>query len=94
MSSVWSVSINGNDLRRITAQTNLQAYNPIYSPDGESIYYSETTNGVWKVRVSQATGEPAGEPVRIAGAAPTFIRHLTISAGWQKDRLQRDVARK
>ncbi len=83
-SSVWTASINGNDLKRITTQTNLQAYNPIYSPDGESIYYSETTNGVWKVRVSQTTGERVSQPVLIAGAAPTFIRHLTISADGKK----------
>ena len=84
MSSIWSVSINGDDLKRITEQSSLQAYNPIYSPGGESIYYSETTNGVWKVRVSQTSGEPVGKPVRIAGAAPTFIRHLTISADGKK----------
>jgi Tol biopolymer transport system component len=73
-SSLWSVSVEGGELKKIS---DSYSDNAIYAPDGKDIYY--TSAGLWKIHISP-TGEPAGEPVQVAGADLTAIRHPTISA--------------
>nr|MBA3765393.1 PD40 domain-containing protein [Acidobacteriota bacterium] len=70
-SAIWTVSLEGGDLKKIA----LDAKSAIYSPDGENIYYS--SRGLWKVHLSPTTGEP----VQITGTGgPAALGKSTISA--------------
>jgi Tol biopolymer transport system component len=76
--SLWSVSVEERDLKKIAEG----AWDGIYSPDGASIYYSY--RGLWQVHVSPTTGESLGEPFHLAGGGATFIFHSTITADGKK----------
>ena len=84
---VWNVSAEGTDLKQVTRQ-RAWIYNPIYSPDGEHIYYggvSKSGNFVlYELPVSRANGEAVGEAVEIANTGLARIKHLTISASGKK----------
>src|SRR5207248_3134096 len=56
---------------------------PVYSPDGESIYFAGGTSEGWallRLRVSPQTGEPLGEAVIVKDTGATLYKHLKISA--------------
>ena len=81
-SYIWSVSVKGDDLKRVTDPQVAGATDPVYSLDGESIYYVYRL-ALWRIRVSQ-NGEPSGQAVQVAQGAPSVIRHPTISANGKK----------
>ncbi len=83
-SSIWSMSASGDELQPIVQDpANRNSYNPIFSPDGRSIYFG-FESGLWQVSISPGSGKPTGEPVQIVGAAPTIIRHPSISGDGKK----------
>lgn len=77
---LWTVSIKGDELKQL--DHNL-SFDPIYSPDGETIYYARAF-GVWMLRVSPNSGASMGEPVLMVSTAPMQVKHLTISADGKK----------
>jgi Tol biopolymer transport system component/DNA-binding winged helix-turn-helix (wHTH) protein len=81
---IWTASSGGTDLKQVIRPKGRWLYDPIYSPDGEHIYYggvSETGNFVlYKLRVSPVSGEAVGEPIEVANMGLARIKHLTISS--------------
>jgi Tol biopolymer transport system component len=73
---VWSVSVAGDDLKRI-----VEGIDSIYSPDGKYIYFA--SSGLSKIQIS-ATDEPLSEPVQIATAGTARLKRLSISADGKK----------
>jgi Tol biopolymer transport system component len=76
---IWSVSANGTDLQMIYGGGD----NPIYSPDGEFIYFAggvRASFGLFRIPISAASGEPTGEPIQIASSSISPFYHLAISA--------------
>ncbi|MBL8149234.1 MAG: serine/threonine-protein kinase [Blastocatellia bacterium] len=86
-SSIWSVSTKGDKLVRVVYRQRY-IYDPVYSPDGEAIYYcalSESGNyGMWKIAIDKETGEPKTEPEQIANLGLGTVRHLAISQDGKK----------
>lgn len=84
--ALCTVSIEGAGLKQITKSRNI--YDPIYSPDGQYIYYPAYTTGsrfaLWKVRISPATGDPLGEPVLVVDPGSAAFAFPTISADGKK----------
>jgi Tol biopolymer transport system component len=77
--SVWTIASNGNNARQIVKY----GLDPVYAPDGESIYYVSLT-GLWKIRVAAASGAPVGEPVQLTSGSSERIRHVAVSADGKK----------
>jgi Tol biopolymer transport system component/DNA-binding winged helix-turn-helix (wHTH) protein len=78
-SKVWSVSVEGYDLKRISGKVD-HATDAVFAPDGKSIYLVSDRGGVLqKVNVSE-TGEPIAEPVKIFDASGSRFRQLSIAA--------------
>jgi DNA-binding winged helix-turn-helix (wHTH) protein len=80
---IWSASAAGGDLKRLT--TNNESYfDPIYAPDGESIYCGgiakNNTYGLWRIRITPGSGERVGEAVEVQSTGTQPIRNLSISA--------------
>jgi len=82
-SDVWSVAAGGGQVQSITP-ARLRCYEPIYSRDGRSIYYSTEGAGLLEQAVSSTTGASAGEPVQIISPGTTGIRHLALSANGKR----------
>jgi Tol biopolymer transport system component len=64
-------------------------FDPVYSPDGESLYFAggDPTGGSWallRLRVSPQSGEPLGEAVVIRNTGAVLFKHLRISADGKK----------
>jgi Tol biopolymer transport system component/DNA-binding winged helix-turn-helix (wHTH) protein len=81
---IWSVSATGTDPKLVYQN----GYNPVYSPDGDFIYFAGSVRGsnfgLFKIQVSPSSGEPSGEPIEIASTPRGPISHLTISADGKK----------
>ena len=81
---IWSISADGTALKLMHRGGN----NPIYSPDGESIYFAGNSGasnfGVLKIRVRAESEETSGEPIEIASTPRGPINHLSISADGKK----------
>ncbi|HJQ35110.1 MAG TPA: winged helix-turn-helix domain-containing protein [Pyrinomonadaceae bacterium] len=78
-SQIWSASISGDDLKQITQRFTPDKSDPVYAPDGQSIYFTIGAT-LWKRALSQPSGEPYGSPIKVADMGDAAIRHLTISA--------------
>jgi len=77
--SVWTVSVQGGDLKQIVPT---MGYDPIYAPDGTGIYYGYES-GLYKIRLS-ADSQPQGEPIELVGPSPSRLRYFTLSADGKK----------
>jgi Tol biopolymer transport system component/DNA-binding winged helix-turn-helix (wHTH) protein len=79
---IWSVSITDGQLKQITGGRAL-SYDPVCSPDGRYVYFVAALRPrnflLWRQQLSPA-GEPVGEPVEMAGAGTSVMRHLSLSA--------------
>jgi Tol biopolymer transport system component len=82
-SDVWSVAAAGGQVQSITP-ARLRCYEPVYSRDGRSIYYSTEGAGLLEQAVSSTTGAAAGEPVQIISPGTTGIRHVALSANGKR----------
>jgi Tol biopolymer transport system component len=56
-----------------------RSYDPVYSPDGRSVYYSTEGSGLFEQVVSDS-GTPLGDRIQIINPGTTSIRHLALSA--------------
>jgi Tol biopolymer transport system component/serine/threonine protein kinase len=77
LSSVYSLSLGGNNARMIVRNGR----RPVYSPDGKSIVF--INNGVEQVQIDPETGEPVDKPSPISGNIP-FSRGVSFSANGKK----------
>jgi Tol biopolymer transport system component/DNA-binding winged helix-turn-helix (wHTH) protein len=84
---MWTASADGHDLQKVIAD-RAWFYDPIYSPDGQYLYYGGvSTPGnfvLFKVPISTASGKAIGGPLEIANMGLVRIKHLTISADGKK----------
>jgi Tol biopolymer transport system component len=80
---VWSISASGDGLQSITQHGTGDKSWPSYAPDGKSIYYNRGET-LWKTPVSPDSGEPSGEPVKVADLGSTVIRNAapSVSGKW------------
>jgi Tol biopolymer transport system component len=80
--SVWSVSLQGTDVKKTSGQ--LHATDAVYAPDGKSIYFvGDRGSSIQKVNVSGA-GEPIGEPIKVFDASGARIRQISIAANGKR----------
>jgi Tol biopolymer transport system component len=79
-SSIWTVSISGDQLEPITPQGPSGGYAPVYSADGRSIFYH--SGQLFQVDIDPRSGKPLGEANRVTGFAqpPSVIRRISFSA--------------
>ncbi|MBD0370953.1 MAG: PD40 domain-containing protein [Pyrinomonadaceae bacterium] len=84
--TIWSVARDGGDVKLITEGVKKQSANfdPVYAPDGRSLYYSGGTGGrgwgILKVPTSPETGEATGPPAVLKETGWTIFRNLQVSA--------------
>jgi Tol biopolymer transport system component len=83
--SIWSISAQGDDLKSIGGPSPAPDSGPVYSADGESIYFGGWVRGndygLWRVGISKAA---VGAPTLVMSPSGEFIRHLSFSADGKK----------
>ena len=78
-SEVWSVSAQGDDLKKLSGNLKL-ATDAVYAPDGKSVLFvAEGGSYLYQVNLS-ATGDVIGEPVKVFDARNSRIRSLSVAA--------------
>ncbi len=78
---VATISANGGESTFFASEGNTK-WNPVWSPDGEYLYFASDRKGnmsFWRSRIDIATGEPIGDAELVPTQA-RFSRHLTFSA--------------
>lgn len=82
--SVWSVSRNGGDAKRLLEDLPFFYFSAQYAPSG-ALYITGATSGQYGLwRLPAATGGTVGEPVLLGNPAPAVIRYPTTSADGRK----------
>src|SRR5205085_4062579 len=80
--SVWSVSIDGKDLKPVTPEGNslIRGQAPSYAPDVKSIFYHN--GAIFQRHIDPKTGAIIGDPVEMGGIVqpPYAIRRISFSA--------------
>src|SRR6185369_16739605 len=79
-SSVWWISVDGSQLKRVVTAGE----DAIYSPNGNFVYFAGAGYELYRIRLSPDTGEPIEEPVMIASSNSTNIRFMSISTDGKK----------
>ena len=78
-SEVWSVSAQGDDLKKLSGNLKL-ATDAVYAPDGKSVLFvAEGGSYLYQVNLS-VTGDAVGEPIKIFDARNSRIRNLSVAA--------------
>jgi eukaryotic-like serine/threonine-protein kinase len=65
----------------LTADFAVSNWNPVWSPDGNFVYFISDRNGsvnFWRIRVDPGSGQARGEPEPVV-APSTYSRHLNFS---------------
>ncbi len=76
-SSVWSVTVQGNDLKYLSAKLP-GASDAVYAADGQSVFFvaDDINSSVQQINLSE-TGEPIGNPIKIFDSSGSRIRQLS-----------------
>ena len=74
---VWTIPADGGQPVRITRDPWLD-WNPVWSPNGTYIYFCSNRGGsmgIWRIPVSEKSGEPRGapEPIPTPAAYPAYL---------------------
>lgn len=86
-SQIWGLEVaSGKTFQLAGGQMGSQdaqsAYDPVYSVDGKTVYFSAGSrhvNGLWWVPVSRSDGRAIGNPQQIRNLGLASIRQLTLS---------------
>ena len=79
---IWTLPAEGGTPRPVTDDAAVD-WNPIWSPDGNYLYFSSDRGGsmnLWRVRIEETTGETLGEPEPMTAGATASRQHLSVSA--------------
>jgi Tol biopolymer transport system component len=78
---VWSVPVGGGEPVELV-RTQSVDWNPVWAPDGRSMYFVSDRSGamnLWRIPIDEERGTGRGDPVPIVIPAP-LVAHPTISA--------------
>jgi Tol biopolymer transport system component len=79
--SILTIAVTGGEPVLIVASKTAIDWNPIWSPDGQYLYFSSDRGGsmnLWRVGIDEISGRQRGNPEPITTPAP-FAAHLSIS---------------
>ena len=78
---IWTIPAEGGEATAVTADVYTD-WNPVWSPDGQYLYFSSDRAGgmnLWRVRIDERSGIPAGQPEQITTGGSTQQLHLTLA---------------
>lgn len=80
-SDIATIPVNGGDAVTVTEGFGVLNWNPVWSPDGQYLYFVSNKGGhpgVWRIRIDELTGKALSEPEPI-GTPSRYSRHLSFS---------------
>jgi Tol biopolymer transport system component len=89
--AVWSIGADGKGLEKL-ADSGYRYYDPIYSPDGKSVFFGAVAvaggdvsiYGLSQVRVSPEISAPLEKPVAVFNSSGFHVKNLSFSADGKK----------
>ncbi|HBL28622.1 MAG TPA: hypothetical protein DD490_17440, partial [Acidobacteria bacterium] len=99
---IWTIPAEGGEAVRVTPDDDFYYWNPVWSPDGEHLYFISNRGGsmtLWRVAISERTGKPRGEPEAFTTPAQSsgFLsvsadgRHIAYATDDSRNNLERVV---
>ena len=83
---IWTMPADGGEPVRVTEDGHFD-FNPVWSPDGKSLYYSSDRGGsqnLWRVAISEESGEVLGTPEPVTSGVAAEALHLSLSGDGRK----------
>lgn len=77
--SLWSISVDGTDLKQLTGKEIGKAAHPLFSADGRWIYF-DLGPQIEGLPISPETGMPVGEPVKLTDVGSSMVLSISRSA--------------
>jgi serine/threonine protein kinase len=78
---IWTVAVNGGEPVQVTDDSFID-WNPVWSPDGEYLYFISNRQGVmsvWRVAIDQSTGRARKEPEPVPTPS-SDTQHISFSS--------------
>ena len=79
--NIFTIPVGGGAPVPVAADAAVD-WNPIWAPDGQSLYFLSDRGGtmqIWQVDIDESSGRPVGPP-RALTTPSRFVQHLSISA--------------
>jgi Tol biopolymer transport system component len=80
---LWSISVNGDDLKQLTKNEDGKAGYPVFAPDGRGLYFTNGPVVLW-LPMSPESGASIGAPVKVTDVGASVLSTLTLSGDGQK----------
>jgi Tol biopolymer transport system component len=82
---LWMVGADGKDLRRLTSDPGSER-SPVWSPNGDYLYYVKDYRSIWRLPMDTASGKPSGQTqlwaqfpkIRIGSESLAFTKDQAI----------------
>jgi Tol biopolymer transport system component len=76
---LWSVSINGTDLKQLTLPPAFgRVAHPVFSPDGQYLYF-DAGPVIDALPIAADTGAPLGEPLKLTDVGASVVQSISVS---------------
>jgi len=83
---VWTIPADGGTPFPVTHDPSTD-WGPVWSPDGQFIYFSSDRGGVmnlWRIRVQEETGKVSGDPQPVTTGVVASVEHASFSVDSKK----------
>ncbi len=78
---IWTISVSGGEPTPVTNDDHID-WNPVWSPDGTSIYFASNRAGtmsLWRIAVDEETGAVRGPPELVTSSVAADAGQISLS---------------
>ncbi len=76
---LWSISVDGSNLKQLTDKMLGKVGHPVFSADGQWIYFDSGAL-IQALAISSQTGATLGQPVKLVDVGASFVSSLSLSS--------------
>jgi Tol biopolymer transport system component len=90
---IWTVPVEGGEVKAVTRDEHVD-WNPVWSPDGESLYLCSNRGGtmsLWRVAIDEESGIVRGAPELVTASPSARMGQITVSRDGRRIGYQADI---
>ncbi len=91
---IWTVSAEGGEVKPVTRDQHID-WNPIWSPDGEYLYFCSTRGGamgLWRVSIDEESGTTLSAPERVTASPAARMGQIAVARDGRRIAYQADIS--